>query len=69
MRVKVSGELSQPNGVLADATDHDTVRGDVDQQIHGGHRSGAGQVVTDSVSEGGARRTWTWTGTWTWTWT
>jgi hypothetical protein len=62
MRVKMTGELSRRHGVSTDATDHDIVRGDGDQQVHGGQRSGVGQVVTDRVLERGARRTSTWDG-------
>jgi hypothetical protein len=57
MVIKVSRELRRRKGALADPTNHDAVRGDEDQQVHGGHGSGVGQVVTDGVwSEGGAWR-------------
>jgi hypothetical protein len=56
MVIKVKGELGRRNGVLTDLTDHDTVRGDEDQQIHGGNGTGVGQVIVDRSSEGGAWR-------------
>jgi hypothetical protein len=54
--VKVGGELGRHDNGLTGLTDHDAVRGDGDQQVHGGNRPGVGQVIVDSVSEGGAWR-------------
>jgi hypothetical protein len=53
MVIKVRDELGQRNDVLTDLTDHDAVRGDKDQQIHGGNGAGVGQVIVDRSSEGG----------------
>jgi hypothetical protein len=52
MVIKVKGELGRRNDVSINLTDHDIIRGDEDQQIHGGNKTGVDQIIVDRSLEG-----------------